>query len=69
MIGKSEAELVIKLPKFYFLYYNLEQEYSEVITLKLEGVRPHLEGDKTPSRGKEKEISTELEEEIHDKET
>lgn len=35
LVGKEEALTVIRLPRYYFLHYDLEEEKSEVVKLKL----------------------------------
>lgn len=42
MLGQESTRLVISLPRFHFLYYNVEEEKGEVVILKISG-RPHLE--------------------------
>jgi len=45
MIGRENTRKIMQLPRYHFLYYDVEQEQSNIYVLRL-GVRPTLEGAK-----------------------
>lgn len=53
MIGKEDTKIIMRLPQWHFLHYNVTTEESSVHVLKL-GVRQRIE-DTTPPKIEEKE--------------
>ncbi len=56
MCGPGISGKVISLPRYHFIYYNLETEDVEERWLELETARPHIEG-----KGEKREVGKQAE--------